>query len=77
MPKVRRSSWKKVTFPNVLDPSAAGREVAYRGYRCSGVPLNVLIDRDGRVAASFYGFRRNDSRVAAALKKLGVRIDPK
>jgi len=64
---------KKVTFPNVLDSSAAAQRVSFDGYRCSGVPLNYVLDREGKVVAAFYGFREGDPRVAAALEKLGVR----
>jgi hypothetical protein len=43
-----------------------------KDYRGSGVPLNCIIDREEKVVASFYGYRRNDPRVKAALAKLGL-----
>ncbi len=64
---------KEVTFQNVLDTSDGARNVAYRGYRSSGVPLNYIIDRQGRVAAAWYGYRKNDSRGQKLLAELGVK----
>ena len=63
---------KGVTFANVLDTSKDATSAAYRGYKLSGVPLNYFIDREGRVVAAFYGFRKNDRRVKNALRKLGI-----
>ena len=64
---------KKVTFPNILDTSAGAKNVARHGYRGSGVPLNYIIDREGRVAAAWGGYRQNDNRGQAVLERLGVK----
>lgn len=61
-----------VTYPNVLDSSQEARQVAFHGYHGSGVPLNYVIDREGRVAAAFYGYRENDRRLGRILRKLGI-----
>ncbi len=44
----------------------------YRGYRVSGVPLNYIIDREGRVAAAWYGYSKKNRRGMKVLEKLGV-----
>jgi peroxiredoxin len=64
---------KEVTFRNILDTSDGAKNAAYRGYRSSGVPLNYIIDRQGRVAAAWYGYRENDSRGDKVLERLGVK----
>jgi len=63
----------EVTYPNVLDASKAARKVYFDGYRGSGVPLNYVIDRKGRVAAAFYGYRKHDKRLGRILDKLGIK----
>jgi len=62
---------KRVTFDNVLDSSDAATKVAYRRYKQSGVPLNYIIDREGRVVDAWH-FRKNDPRLKRALDKLGI-----
>jgi peroxiredoxin len=62
-----------VTFANVLDASEQANRTFFDDYRGSGVPLNYVIDRDGRIAARFYGFAPTDPRVAQALAKVGMR----
>ena len=65
----------EVTFPNIIDSSEAARSVIYRGYRMSGVPLNYIIDREGRVAAAWYGYSKKNRRGMKVLEKLGIRRD--
>ena len=36
-------------FPTILDGSDAATRVQFQGYRGSGVPLNYIIGRDGRI----------------------------
>jgi hypothetical protein len=70
-PKIARKFLreKKVTFPNILDSSRAAREVASRAYKGSGVPLNYIIDREGRVNAAFSGYAEGDLRGIEALEE--------
>ncbi len=63
---------KGVTFPSVLDSSDGATNVAYRRYKMSGVPLNYLIDREGRIVDAWYGFRKSDPRMKKALRRLGI-----
>jgi hypothetical protein len=59
---------KKVTFPNILDSSRAAQDLYGRTYRGSGVPLNYIIDREGRVAAAFSGYAEGDLRGIEAIE---------
>jgi peroxiredoxin len=63
------------TFPTVLDGSPATREVVYRRYQTltgmSAVPLSYVIDREGRIAASWYG-RHDKERLRKVLEGLGL-----
>ena len=64
-----------VTFPNVIDSSRTTQSVIHRGYRMSGVPLNYIIDREGRVAAAWYGYSKKSGRGMKVLEKLGITRD--
>jgi peroxiredoxin len=59
-----------VTFPNVLDDSAAAKVVFWEGYRASGVPLQCFIDRDGKVVDAWYDWDEVGAR--RVLEALGV-----
>jgi hypothetical protein len=37
------------------------------------VPLNYLIDRDGKIVRGWYGYEKDDPRPAQDLEKLGVK----
>jgi len=60
-PKIARELLDKhgVTFPNIVDTSKAAGEVVFSKYQKqsgrSAVPLNYLIDREGKVARAWYG----------------------
>lgn len=63
----------KVTFPIILDPSAASWRVhqAYETLGMSAVPLTYLIGRSGKIVDAWYGFV--PGRAEKALKKLGLQ----
>ena len=67
---------KEIAFPNVADTTAAARVVFQGKYQIVGsqsaVPLNYIIDRTGKVAAGWYGYRKGDGRGEKMLKKLGI-----
>jgi peroxiredoxin/outer membrane lipoprotein-sorting protein len=66
----------QISFPCVVDPSEKAMAVFARGYQHNGtyaVPLNYLIDRDGRIAAGWYGYSKDDDRPRKELEKLGVK----
>ena len=60
------------TFPNILDSSDAAVQVSFQDYRSSGVPLNYIIDRDGKIVDAWYGYQKGHPRAMAALKKTGA-----
>jgi peroxiredoxin len=63
------------TFPNVLDTSYKAALVMMDKYRASGVPVNYIIGRDGRVVEAWYGYEEGHAQAIAALKKAGAELD--
>jgi peroxiredoxin/outer membrane lipoprotein-sorting protein len=66
----------RITFPCVVDSSDKATDVFVKSYQRSGtnaVPLNYLIDKDGKVAAGWYGYNKDDARARTVLEKLGVK----
>ncbi len=63
----------QVTFPIILDTSPAARK-AMAQYETladlDGVPLTYVIDRDGKIVDSWYGYE--PLKTESALKKLGL-----
>ncbi len=62
------------TFPNILDASDAARQVNFQDYRSSGVPLNYIIDREGKIVDAWYGYEEGHKRATAALEKAGMGL---
>jgi peroxiredoxin/outer membrane lipoprotein-sorting protein len=62
------------TFPMVLDSSEAAQKVSWKDYHCSGVPVNYIIDRDGKVVDAWYGYGDGDDRAMKALKATGGEL---
>ena len=63
------------TFPMVLDSSEAAVQIGFRGYRMPGVPVNYVIDHEGKIAGAVYGYERGHERMLAVLKKVGLKIE--
>ncbi len=63
------------TFPSVLDSSTAARRAFSDKYKGSGVPLNYIIDGDGKVVDAWYGYEKGHKRALAALEKAGLKLD--
>jgi len=61
---------KGVSYPTILDGSRAVRRIAVDRYGSSTVPMNYIIDRDGRVAAAFSGYREGDKRGEQAIEDI-------
>jgi peroxiredoxin len=59
-------------FPNIVEASSDAKQIS-REYRQSAVPLNYIIDRQGKVAAAWYGYKEGDERGMKVLEKLGIR----
>jgi hypothetical protein len=63
-----------VTFPNILDSSDAATRVCFQQYQGSAVPMNYIIDRDGKVVDAWYGGGREHPKAMIALQKLGGEL---
>jgi peroxiredoxin len=59
------------TFPTILDPSDAAVKIGFGDYHATGVPVNYVIDREGKVVDAWYGYEHGHTRALAALKKAG------
>ena len=62
------------TFPTILDSSDAALKTSFQDYRASGVPLNYIIDREGKIVDAWYGYEEGHSRAIAALQKMGGKL---
>jgi len=65
------------TFPTILDSSDVGTKVGFSDYKMSGVPLNYVIDKQGKVLDTWYGYEEGHKRALAALEKGGWKLDEK
>ena len=63
------------TFPNILDSSDAAKRVAFEDYKGSGVPLNYILDREGKVVDAWLGYEEGHKRAIAALEKAGLKLE--
>jgi thiol-disulfide isomerase/thioredoxin len=63
------------TFPTILDSSDAANKVAFGGFKMSGVPLNYIVDPQGKVVDTWYGYEEGHERAIAALKKAGLKLE--
>ena len=65
------------TFPNVIDSSEAATKVCFRQYQGrhgSAVPMNYIIDREGKVVDAWYGGGKEHPKAIAALLKNGGEL---
>jgi len=63
------------TFPNVLDSSDAAVKTGFNSYKMSGVPLNYVIDKEGKIVDAWYGYEEGHKRALAALEKAGLNLE--
>jgi peroxiredoxin len=63
------------TFPNVLDSSDAAVKVGFSSYKMGGVPLNYIIDKEGKIVDAWYGYEEGHKRALAALEKSGLKLE--
>ena len=64
------------TFPNIVDSSEAAQKIVLEKYQkpgTSAVPLNYVIDKDGRVLRAWYGYQKDDPAVTQLLESLGFK----
>ena len=65
------------TFTNIIDSSEAAIKTCFFDYQTKGasaVPMSYIIDRDGNVAAAWYGYEEGQPKAIAALKKAGGEL---
>jgi peroxiredoxin len=60
------------TFPTILDSSQAARDIVWRGYKASGVPVSYIIDREGKIADAWSGYETGHKRALNVLERLGL-----
>jgi len=65
------------TYATILDTSRAAEMVAYRDYRIDGVPVNYIIDREGKIVGGWYDNDEGYKRALTALKKAGLKLEEK
>lgn len=58
-------------FLNILDSSDAATKTAFQDYKTSGVPLNYIINKDGKIVDAWYGY--GHTREQQVIEKLGVK----
>ena len=67
---------KMIRFSNVVDTTAAAREVFHNKYQTatgqSALPLNYIIDIRGRVVGGWYGYEKGSDRGERILRDLGL-----
>lgn len=68
------------TYPDMLfshDAEERGENRASRKlYGVSGIPQQIIIGRDGRVAALVTGYLKGETILEAALSRAGIKVDP-
>jgi len=64
-----------VTFPNILDSSDVAVRIGVEGYKMSGMSLNYIIDREGKVVDAWYGYEKGHKRAIATLEKCGLKLE--
>jgi len=66
-----------VTFPNILDSSNVAEKVILDGYknRSGIVPLSYIIDARSKVVDAWSGYKEDNKRALAALKKAGMQLE--
>ena len=72
---VTKNIGTKYHFPVAFDPAGRGKNsVAGSLYKVTGIPTQYVIDKEGKVAASTFGYDDGDSRLEVNLAKLGVAV---
>jgi peroxiredoxin len=67
---------KKYHFPFAFDPAAQDQDnsIAAKLYHATGIPVQYLIDKNGKVAASTTGYGEGDHRLEDNLRQLGIAV---
>jgi peroxiredoxin len=62
------------TFPLIVDSSPVAQDISMSQYRCSGVPVNYIIGKDGKVVDAWYGNDDHYERAMQAVKRAGLDV---
>ena len=62
-----------VTFPNILDSSDEATKTGFVIYTASAAPVNYIIDSEGKIAAVWLGYDKNDKHGIEVLERLGIK----
>jgi len=62
-----------VSFPNIIDSSDIANNIQFKEYGASGVPLNYIIDREGKIVDAWYGYEEGHKKALEVLEKLGIK----
>jgi peroxiredoxin len=63
------------TFPSILDSSDAAVKTGFNSYKMSGVPLNYIIDKEGKIVDAWYGYEEGHKRALTSLEKAGLELE--
>ena len=63
------------TFQTAYDPAGPGKNsIASSLYKVSSIPTQYVIDKDGKIAAVYEGYYKDDTRLEKALTAQGVAV---
>jgi hypothetical protein len=62
-----------VTFPNICDKSPAMLDLMKNKCALEGFPMTLIVDREGNLFESFYGFSSDDPTLMDNLAKLDIK----
>ena len=63
------------TFPNIIDSSRTATMMAFEDYKMGGVPLNYIIDKEGKIVDGWYGYEKGHKRALNALQEAGLKLE--
>jgi len=63
------------TFPTILDSSDAAVKIGFNSYKMIGVPLNYIVDKEGKIVDAWYGYEEGHERALKALEKAGLELE--
>jgi len=68
-------SEKGLTFPSIVDPSDEADGINAYDYGCNGVPVNYIVDQEGKVVDAWSGYYEGHERALKALKETGLELE--
>jgi thiol-disulfide isomerase/thioredoxin len=77
--KANQEKYADIVFtcdPNERGSATYEERASSKLYHVSGIPTQFVIGRDGKIVFSLVGYSEGDERLAAALARAGVKVDP-